>query len=116
VVLRKTIEVSRGQKLLVPEIRYFFYITNDMDLAMEDVVFEANQRCDQENVIRRLKDGCKALYAPVNTLNANWAYMVMASLAWTLKAWLALWLPESPRWSEQHEKEKRRWLRMGFRT
>jgi hypothetical protein len=28
------------------------------------------------------------LHAPVNTLNANWAYMTMASLAWSQKAWL----------------------------
>ncbi len=27
---------------------------------------------------------------PVGELVSNWAYMVMASLAWTLKAWYAL--------------------------
>jgi hypothetical protein len=36
------------------------------------------------------------LHAPVNTLNANWAYMTMAALAWTLKAWSALLLPVTP--------------------
>jgi hypothetical protein len=34
-----------------------------------------------------------ALSAPVDSLVSNWAYMVMASLAWSLKAWMALSLP-----------------------
>ncbi len=76
----------------------------------------ANQRCNQENIIAQLKGGVRALHAPVNTLNANWAYMVMASLAWTLKAWMALWLPISPRWRDKHRAERDRWLRMEFRT
>jgi hypothetical protein len=42
--------------------------------------------------------------------------MVMASLAWTLKAWLALVLPERGRWKAKHRTEKRRLLRMEFKT
>ena len=42
--------------------------------------------------------------------------MVMASLAWTLKAWMALALPVQPRWSAKHAGERERWLRMEFRT
>ena len=33
--------------------------------------------------------------APVNRLEANWAYMVIAALAWNLKVWLALLQPRS---------------------
>ena len=58
----------------------------------------------------------RALHAAVNTLNANWAYMTMASLAWTLKAWCALLLPVSPRWAERHLEQRRRLLTMEFRT
>ena len=54
--------------------------------------------------------------APVNDLVSNWAYMVMASLAWTLKGWAALLLPEEPRHAEEHRAEKRSWLRMEFAT
>jgi len=80
-------------------------------------VFEANDRCDQENLLAQLHDGVRALQAPVNTLESNWAWMVMTSLAWTLKAWWALMLPETPgRWREQHQEEKRRVLRMEFKT
>ena len=53
---------------------------------------------------------------PVGTLVGNWAYMVMASLAWTLKAWFALMLPEEGRWGEQYTAEKRAVLKMEFRT
>ena len=43
--------------------------------------------------------------------------MVMTALAWTLKAWWALMLPESPgRWREHHRAEKTRVLRMEFKT
>jgi hypothetical protein len=42
--------------------------------------------------------------------------MVMASLAWTLKAWAALLVPEEPRHAQDHRAEKRSWLRMEFAT
>ena len=116
VVLRKNLTIEKGEQALFDDIRYFFYVTNDMDMSAEDVVREANERCDQENLIAQLKGGVRALHAPVNTLNANWAYMVMAALAWTLKAWMALWPPIDPRWRGKHVVERDGWLRMEFRT
>jgi hypothetical protein len=116
VVVRKNLTIEKGEEALFDDIRYFFYVTNDWSMPAEEVVREANQRCNQENLIEQLKNGVRALHAPVNTLNANWAYMVMASLAWTLKAWMALWMPVSPRWKEKHSQERDRWLRMEFRT
>ncbi len=91
-------------------------VKKDWDLAATEVVFEANDRCNQENLIEQLKNGVRALHAPVNTLDANWAYMVMVSLAWTIKAWMALLLPVTPRWRKQHEAERDAWLRMEYRT
>jgi hypothetical protein len=80
-------------------------------------VFEANDRCNQENLLAQLHGGVHALQAPVNTLESNWAWMVMTALAWTLKAWWALLLPEAPgRWQKQHREEKRRVLGMEFKT
>ena len=55
----------------------------------------------QENLIEQLRNGVKALKMPVDNLVSNWAYMVMASLAWTLKAWLALQLPQEGRWADK---------------
>ena len=92
--------------LRIEEIRYFFYITNDRTLSNDEVVREANKRCNQENLIEQLKNGVRALHAPVNTLNANWVYMVMASLAWSLKAWVALTLPIHARWRQRHVAEQ----------
>jgi len=116
VALRKNLSVERGQTKLFDEVRYFFYITNDRSLSSDQVVREANQRCNQENLIAQLKGGARALHAPVNTLNANWAYMVMASLAWTLKAWAALSLKVHPRWRHRHMRQRQLLLRMEFRT
>jgi hypothetical protein len=116
IALKKNISVMRGELVLVPEIRYFFYITNDDKMSARNVIREANDRCDQENLIEQLKNGVRALHAPVNSLNANWAYMVMASLAWSIKAWIGLMYPISDRWKERHLEEKRRILTMDFRT
>ena len=116
VVVCKNLTVCEGHQLLFDDLRYFFYITNDRSSSAEEVVFEANQRCDQENLIAQLKGGVRALRMPVDGLVSNWAYMVMGSLAWTLKAWLALVLPVSGRWKSRHESQKRRLLRMEFRT
>ncbi len=115
IALRKNITVERGDLALFDEIRYFFYITNDRVMSPAEVVFESNQRCNQENLIEQLKNGVRALHAPVNNLYANWAYMVTASLAWSLKAWAALLIPLSPRWRARHGEQQRRLLRMKFR-
>jgi hypothetical protein len=116
VVLRKRVEVDKGQIRLFEEYRYFFYITNDRKMTAEEVVFSANDRCDQENLIAQLKSGVRALTTPVDDLVSNWAYMVMGSLAWSLKAWSALLVPVTPRHRAQHEGERRTLLRMEFAT
>jgi len=116
VVLRKLVEEERGQLSVGTDFRYFFYVTNDRKLTQREVIAESNGRCDQENVIEQLKNGVRALRAPLNTLEANWAYMVMASLAWSIKAWFALMLPITPRWREHHEADQTRVLRMEFRN
>jgi hypothetical protein len=85
-------------------------------MTADQVIAEARERCDQENLIAQLKGGVRALHAPVNTLVANWAYMVMAALAWSIKAWCALLLPVSPRWAAQHNGQRRQLLAMEFRT
>ena len=116
IVLRKNISHEKGETRLFDEIRYFFYITNDWAVDAEDVVFEANDRCDQENLIAQLAGGVRALSAPVDNLYSNWAYMVMTGLAWNLKSWWALSLPEDGRWGEAHRGQKQEVLRMEFKT
>lgn len=94
VVLRKTIRVTQGEALLIPEIRYHFYITNvpKSELTARQVIRNANERCNQENLIEQTKNGVHAMRMPCDTLLANEAYMVIACLAWNLKAWMAqLW-------------------------
>ena len=116
IVLRKTIVEERGQRSLGQTYRYLFYVTNDWQMTREQVVGEANGRCNQENLLAQLKSGLPALRAPLNTLESNWAYMVIASLAWSLKAWFALLSPVAPRWREAHEADRERILRMEFRS
>jgi hypothetical protein len=80
------------------------------------IVLEANHRCNQENLFAHLKSDMHALSAPVDSLVSNWAYMVMASLAWSLKAWMALCLPHDGSDAEARSDEKQSLLRMEFTT
>jgi len=117
VVVKKNISVEKGEKLLFDKIVYFFYITNDWVSSADTIVFTANDRCNQENLLAQLGGGVRALRAPVDNLESNWAYMVMTALAWNLKAWWALTLPEEPgRWQEKHRTEKRWLLGLEFKT
>jgi hypothetical protein len=117
VVIRKNISREKGERRLFEEIRYFFYITNDWSSEAAAVVFTANNRCDQENLLAQLHNGVRALKAPTDTLESNWAYMVMTALAWNLKAWWALTLPEG-RGSQaaRYREEKDGVLGLEFKT
>jgi hypothetical protein len=117
VVVRKNLSRLKGEQVLFDEIRYFFYITNEWVLEPDEVVFTANDRCDQENLLAQLHNGVRALRAPLRELESNWAYMVMTALAWNLKAWWALTLPEEPgRWQQRHREEKRWVLGLEFKA
>jgi hypothetical protein len=116
VVVWKDLEHRKGQLKLFDTDRCFFYITNDWSSEAEEIVFEANQRCNQENVIQQDKSDVRALSAPLDDLESNWAYMVIGTLAWNLKAWAALLLPEKGRWKDRHSQEKQTLLRMDFTT
>lgn len=107
VVVRKNITKSKGEQALLDEIRYFFYITTRRDLTAAEVVACANDRCDQENVIEQLKNGVGALRVPLYDLVSNWAYMVIAALAWNIKSWFAMML--------HHKADRREYIAMEFR-
>ena len=96
IVLKKKIKITRGGVVLDNVIRYFFYITNDEIRSASEVLEFYRDRADHENDIAQLKNGTRALHAPSNNLISNWAYMVIASLAWTLKAWYGLLMPCKP--------------------
>lgn len=110
IVLRKNLSVEKGQRRLFDDIRYFFYITTLRDRTAGEVVALANGRCDQENVIEQLKNGVNAMKLPVRDLVSNWAYMVIASLAWNLKAWFGMLMPNVGRGEQVLKMEFRRFL------
>ena len=116
VVVWKDLEVTQGQQKLFDDSRCFFYITNDWEAPAEEIVFDANHRCNQENLVQQHKSGVRSLTAPLDSLVSNWAYMVMASLAWSLKAWAALWLSVTGHCQEKRSAEKQTLLRMDFTT
>jgi hypothetical protein len=93
VVLRKQLLWEQGGVEVGRETRYFFYITNRWTWTCAEVVRFANGRGNQENLVEQLKNGLGALRAPVNTLTANGAWMVLGALAWSVKVWLGLVQP-----------------------
>jgi len=113
VVVRKNLSIEKGENVLFDDIRYFFYITNNRSGAphrlksKEEIVFSANQRCDQENIFGQFKSGMNAMRMPTSELVSNWAYMVITTLAWSLKAWYGQLIPD--------QKESRKVLRMEFK-
>jgi hypothetical protein len=110
IILRKNISVQKGERALFDKIEYFFYLTNRQDLDVAEVVSLANGRCAQENVVEQLKNGVNAMRMPVDDLVSNWAYMVMTALAWNLKAWFGLLVPDRERGWELVRMEFRRFL------
>lgn len=113
VILRKTIQVNKGQIQLLPRTEYFFYLTNIPveTMAAQDVVFESNARCHQENLIEQLKNQVHAMRMPAAEFIANWAYMVIGCLAWNLKIWLGLLWPDRGQGAEIVRMEFRSFLR-----
>jgi hypothetical protein len=95
VVLRKNLVIQKKGEKVCDQVRYFFYITNERNWSAALVVHFANDRCNQENLIEQLKNGVKAMRLPCNTLESNWAYMVIGALAWSIKVWLALLQPKA---------------------
>jgi hypothetical protein len=109
VVLRKNISRVKGETALLDEIRYFFYFTtyDATTHTPAQIVELANERCDQENIHGQLKSGLNALHAPVDDLLSNWAYMLIAALAWNIKSWHAIMM---------HRKDDRHaFIRMEFK-
>jgi Transposase DDE domain group 1 len=117
VVLQKNLEVREPrQQQLFDDYRYFFYLTNDWESTPEEIVFRANDRCQQENILAQL-NAVRALHAPLDNLLSNNAYMLITSLAWNLKAWLALSVPEPCGFGKDKQAEQKRGLlTMEFRT
>jgi hypothetical protein len=110
VVVRKNISHQKGEAVLFEDIQYLFYLTNHTDYRLEQIVVLANGRCDQENVIEQLKNGVNAMRMPVDDLWSNWAYMVTSALAWNLKSWYGLLMPNRQRGLELVQMEFRRFL------
>jgi hypothetical protein len=119
VVVRKEIDVTSGQHLLFDKQKYFFYISNESadEVPAREVVRGSNQRCNQENTISQLK-ACGALAAPLESLESNWAYMLFASLAWTLKIWSGMMIrvQGNPGQRRTRSEARRRVIGMEFAT
>ncbi len=119
VVVRKEIDVTSGQQLLFDKEKYFFYITNEdeSEVPGREVIRGGNRRCNQENTISQGK-ACGALSAPLESLESNGAYMLFASMAWTLKLWsgMLIRVKGNPDQRRVRREARNRIVRMEFWT
>ena len=112
IICRKTIRITKGELMLFPYSRYFFFITNVdcKEMSAPEIIFQSNKRCNQENIIEQMKNGVGAMNLPSHTMDSNGAYMLIASLAWNLKAWLSLVDSAEPLAAEIGRMEFRRFV------
>lgn len=94
VVVKRILKVTKGQLRLQDEVRYFFYVTNIEDMTADEVVCFNHKRANHENKLEQLKNGVNALKMPASEFIANWAYMVIGSLAWNIKSWIGQVMPD----------------------
>jgi hypothetical protein len=100
IALKKIIDVTKGQQYLFEDSRYLFYITNIEDMSAVQALRFIQGRCNHENKIEQLDNGIHALKMPAAEFTANWAYMVITTLAWNLKSWFALIIPDAEKKQE----------------
>jgi len=94
IVCKKELDIMEGQLMLFEDVKYFFYITNIKDQSAEELLTFMHGRANHENKIEQLANGIHALKMPAAEFMANWAYMAICSLAWNIKSWLGLIMPD----------------------
>ena len=92
VVRRVMTRETQGQEVLFAGYRYHFMLTDKEEWTPEEVVRFGYGRCDIENDLEQQENGIAAMKMPTGELLANWAFLLMAELAWNLKAWASLLL------------------------
>jgi hypothetical protein len=92
IVRRVKIRETKGQQVLFEGYRYYFQLTDIGRWTPEEVVRFGYGRCDIENDIEQQENGIAAMKMPTGELLANAAYLLMAELAWNLRAWASLLL------------------------
>ena len=98
-IVRHRVTTKKGGKFLFDLYKYYFIITSNETWSKKKVVNYYYGRDNQENIIKELKNDFAGLWMPTGELLSNWAWMVIASLAWSLKSWLCqIGFKEGLRW------------------
>lgn len=94
IVVRQLKEKLVGGLIEGDFYQYFQYITTLEDEKSEELLDLIRKRFNHENKIEQLANGVHAFKMPAKEFDANWAYMVIAAMAWNMKCWLGLLMKE----------------------
>jgi hypothetical protein len=93
-VVRQLKEKLIGGLLEGEFYKYFQYITTFENEDAGELLKLIRKRFNHENKIEQLANGVHAFKMPAKEFNANWAYMVIAAMAWNMKCWFGLLMDE----------------------
>ena len=110
VALRKNISKMKGEHVLFDEIRYFL-LHHDPHGSQRRGSGPVRQRALRPGEHHRAAQERRQRAAgPLYDLVSNWAYMVIAALAWNIKSWFALMMHRKSDRSEYIRMEFRRFI------
>ena len=92
--------VERGEQLSLEEreFHYWVIVTNDRERSADELERWQREKANVENRIKEAKLGLGLDNLPSQIFNANWAYLLLALIAYDLFVWLKLLaLPASER-------------------
>jgi hypothetical protein len=92
--------VERGEQLSLEqrEFHYWVIVTNDEERSADELERWQREKANVENRIKEAKLGLGLDNLPSQIFNANWAYLLIALIAYNLLVWLKLLaLPASER-------------------
>lgn len=88
-VVKRKLKRKLGTQSDMFDFYEYEVVASDSDLPAHILLQSYNNRAGQENLIEDFKNGLKARRVPCESFHANWAYLIIAGLAWNIKIWMS---------------------------
>lgn len=88
-VVKRKLKRKLGTQSDMFDFYEYEVVASDSELPAHILLQSYNNRAGQENLIEDFKNGLKARRVPCESFHANWAYLIIAGLAWNIKIWMS---------------------------